>query len=658
MLLLISGRALSQNAYYDALYCASLRPIDADPSQYEGIHFTEGEKGIMKEMRTFLENPFNSKSRPDFVRIKSIFKKIKDSESANSINSKLAGLELISLLSPILNMSNLSSAQTDTLLYGLTIYLSEEFRKGYMNSYLNGINKVIRESPELKIIFPLTYEKLITFDPIRYKELGNEMKMVFDEDLGSSISNLQKHIKNPKIEGKFLSKIFCENVRKTRIYPYFDMSISVSNKLINGVHPSDIMGYLDEEYFQKKNFDTTISSSVHLVNILQRNLRDTASTNSQFSNVWINFEKLSKLNSPRPQAYFLALLRLDDKIFFDNHKIPGIDFSLLKSFDITKVDEDGVLSKAFPDLKKNVLVDLLSILTKTDEFTRLKDKKLLEDQNFSLFMKNSLDILMLINKITNRSETKAEILDKSEKILAMSNSVILVYNGIRVKNYINIPLHIDVILKSLNDFDPAVLIKSDYTEFLKNLDRLSSFSSGIVSAKTSEEVSVVIKSFAAPPASFINKRGDGFRVTLGAMPAIYVASEKLKDDIKTTATNFGLSLPLGLDFTLLPKFFSVKGNWASLGLFAQAIDLGAMLNYRLTTAANSLPDKVGWGAIFSPGVTLSLGLPKTPWNIQVGYQRGPELRKITKTGNGDLLASDRWLIRLAYDIPLLKILGR
>jgi hypothetical protein len=140
------------------------------------------------------------------------------------------------------------------------------------------------------------------------------------------------------------------------------------------------------------------------------------------------------------------------------------------------------------------------------------------------------------------------------------------------------------------------------------------------------------------------------------MPGLSFAYEKLdtlgaKDDYKA---NIGLSLPVGLDIsTRLCE--SKNGKRASIGLFLQVIDLGAMLNYRLQSSSNTLPDKVGWSAIFSLGVSLSYGFPESPWSIQLGYQRGPELRKITKDGNGALFPSDRIQIRFAYDIPLLRI---
>jgi hypothetical protein len=219
-----------------------------------------------------------------------------------------------------------------------------------------------------------------------------------------------------------------------------------------------------------------------------------------------------------------------------------------------------------------------------------------------------------------------------------------------------LPVYLGNILSNLSE-KTSKDDTDDFNKLIGKIDKFSGFSSGIVSAKTSAEVSKVISNFAAPPASFISKRQEsGIRLTLGAMPGLSFAYEKLdtlgaSDGYKA---NVGLSLPIGLDVTT--RLYEGKtGKRASIGLFLQVIDLGAMLNYRLQSSASTLPDKVGWSAIFSPGVSLSYGFPDSPWNIQVGYQRGPELRKITKEGNGALFPSDRYQIRLAYDIPLLRI---
>ncbi len=764
------SNVFAQNAYYDAIYCASLRPGDFE---IDGtITLSKGDNAILSEMIEFHKDPF-SKKRPDFNRVRTIFSKIKSIQTGAQDKSAIAGLEVLGLLSPIFNLSKMSSAQTDTLLYGLTVYLAEEFRKGYMHTYMNGVKNTIGKSGELRVLFPMTYQKISTFDPIRYKDFGNEMKAVFDDDLGSSLENLMKHIAEPdtKLTYSVLDSTYCSNLREKDIYPYLGLTASMGQKLINGIHPSDVLGFLDEKYYKSdvKN-EKKIGETIHLLNILQRNLRDTATRQSnQFSNVWLNFEKLSKLNNQEVSKYFLALVQKEDSVFFEKElKLKG--------------KNSAQYYELYNTLKRDKITPLLSILTKLDELTKLKDKSLLEEKNFEIYLKNVGELVALVETTTNTLKSP-----KLKNVVAITSNVFQIYNAVRVKNYSNLPVYLgnilselsglkrmekDELIKMMNyeidiikdkDFKKSIdkgvkdeikdEIKSKFLSYvneyqkdskmlgdsiliygksvkdslnnkktkkdslivkeifssvtldnlikhkdlikenkfinlenllvkflsiessLKNckiisnsisqynfqplitsIDKFSGFSSGIVSAKTSADVSKVISNFAAPPASFISKRQEsGVRFTLGAMPGLSFAYEKI-DTVGSDGykANVGLSLPIGLDITTR-LCENKKGKRSSIGLFLQVIDLGAMLNYRLQSSANTLPDKVGWSAIFSPGVSISIGLPETPWSIQVGYQRGPELRKITKDGNGALLPSDRFQIRLAYDIPLLRI---
>ena len=638
--LLISINTFSQNAYYDALFCASLDTADANHNNYQSFSFNGGDKVVLSNFKLFLEKPFEP-GKPNFERVKGIFQKIKASEQISDRASGLAGLELVSLLAPIFNLSKMSSGQTDTLLYGLTIYLADEFRKGYMQTYMNGIEKSIGKTGELRILFPQTYQKLLTLDPLKYQDFGNEMKSVFDEDLGNSLENLTKHIDKPIIEkdvNYVLDKALCEAINKNSYYPYFSLTSTIGQKLINGVHPSDIMGYLDEKYY--KDNDTVkkkIGNQIHFLNILQRNLRDTSTRqNNQFSNVWLNFEKLSKLNNPNAMKYFIALILKEDEEFFK---------SKIDSLKDGKLIEKNLFNK----YKKENITPLLSILTKLDELTKLKDKSLLEEKNFAMYLKNVGEIVELLATNTNKAE-------QVDKIMNITNNVFQTYNAIRVKNYSNLPVYLSNIL---SNFDSSK--NSELANRFKKIDNFSSFSAGIVSAKTSQDVNKVIKNYVASPATFTEKREVGFKINVNAMPGIKYDFENttlLKkdktDSVSVTGQNIGLSLPVGIDFTL----FSCSK--VSYGLFVQAIDLGAMLNYRLTSNANTLPDSVGFKSVLSPGVSLSVGLPNTPLTIQLGYHWGPVLRNITdgKTVLASNTNTGSVHIRIAYDIPLFKIKGR
>jgi hypothetical protein len=796
-LLGILNQATAQNAYYDALFCASLNSKDL--TSKDGL--TEGEKEVLKVCEDFVDKPFDN-PKPDFARVRAILQKQRAvGLSTREFENQFAGTSIISLAAPLLNFSRLSTAQVDTLLYGLTIYFADEFRRGYMQTYLNTFEKSIGKTAELEILFPATYEKLRTFDPIRYKEIGNELKLVFNEDLSSSLEHLISHVESPesfqpKTNQVFalLNPDFCNTLRSKREYKHLKLSAEIAQKLIDGVHPADIIGYLDAKYYD--DGDPTLvelGKSLHLLNILQRNLRDTtAKVNGQFSNVWINFEKLSQLNTLEKQKFFLALLMNEDDSFFNN---------TLNPIRITS-------SSTFNDLKsKCKLTELLSTLVKIDEFIKLKNKALFEEQNFLPLMKLTGDLVKLALVQENQGRV--------DHYVSLSNEVFLTYNAIRTKNYGNLPTQIGNIIKLLtknnsgsdvlgqplealvksvidrindqvaplnnanayrqimnspfgpllesygssektfyelfnnrNAIPPAlttyyqyidkrlrdnlgtpnndafiktlsseieVLTKKDFTskwqQKIKNLmkdaleahkdatldaalipsltttiktglesksiyikidsallkiaqnskispliqqiDKWSGFMAASVSAKTSEEVSDVVKRYVNPPSSYIDKRNHPFTITIGGMPGLYLGRERLLDTLgksKECKTTLGLTLPVGLDFGF------ATGKNSNVSIFASIIDLGALLSYRLNTNANTLPDEFNFKQFLSPGVSVGWGFPNTPLTLSAGYQYAPQLRKLNKNATSEVLSNaHRWQIRIAYDIPLFSI---
>ena len=519
--------------------------------------------------------------------------------------------------------------------------------------------------------------------------------------------------------------------------------------------------------------------AVHFYNILQRSLRDTSAIdNAENASVWINFEKLNKLKSVAEKVYFLALIYQEDKDFFGkvakNYLSTDINSLTATSF------VNGPLSctacnTAFSTLKGKSIAELLSILTRMDEYIRLKKVSLTDEQNFLPFMQMTGELVQLGFSFANNNPA---VNQRIRQYANLASEVYQIYNAVRVKNYANIPTHIGNVLKAIEEdsgnrlqtdlsgriitafqerLTPALssllsstvaepkrlyrLLKENLQEsdklainyttkqklieifatnwtnesairlaitnqltsgityapllsdLIHRIDYWSGFTSGVVSATSSSEVNDVIRKFASPPSSFIDKRTNPFTITVSGMPGLFVGREKLDPNSRLSVpqnttvvqgqtgtpattpavntsltadggfkTTIGLSLPIGFDFSLRlgHRQDESQSSW-SLGLFAQLIDLGAMLNYRLNTQANSLPDAVTLRSLVSPGLTLNAGLPNSPVTIGFGYQYTPALRHISKEAHGestgDLLNAHRWQLRLAYDIPIFRIFG-
>ncbi|HYG15622.1 MAG TPA: hypothetical protein VEC12_07695, partial [Bacteroidia bacterium] len=97
--------------------------------------------------------------------------------------------------------------------------------------------------------------------------------------------------------------------------------------------------------------------------------------------------------------------------------------------------------------------------------------------------------------------------------------------------------------------------------------------------------------------------------------------------------------------------------WSSTILLSM-VDIGAVAAFRFTNdSAEEIPT-VQLQDIFSPGIFYSLGFPNSPVSLNIGYQMGPLLRKVTVQSNQYGQSYSRFSIALCVDIPLLNFYTR
>ncbi|QKZ14130.1 hypothetical protein [Spirosoma sp. KUDC1026] len=735
LLCFITSNCFGQTAYYDALFCASLRPEDC--AELNGL--TGADEKVMDELKGFLERPFDTlKPLPDFARARLILRRQQAMDDFGSKSSGATGIQAANLLLSFFNVSSLSPAQSDSLLNGITIYFEKGFRREYAQTYIRLFDRSIGKVGELQVLFPATHAKMRTFDPARYKSLGNELKAVFDDDMAHSLTYLMNHIDNPDTDKKYqlLTPAWCARVSQLNEYKYIKLSASIGQKLIDGVHPGNIIATLANNY--EDGYPKDLKDKFFVLNLLQQALRDTAASTSGGKNVWIDVEKLGKLDTPLKRAYFTALLYHADRTKFTSFFDPKLI--------IPDKPRDTLTTKfaAYNTIGPKV-TGILSLLGQMDNYSHLKGQDLFTEQNFLPFMEMMVDVVKLIDKREN-AQLSTTILKNG----------FLLYNAIRVKNYQNMPHYVAETLKPalvkyskknispllkakvfsdstkfnkqtflekirqnkdstlnefidgnsiLNDLFPKDTIKKNSKEILnyfskisyqadsialgmldlfQKIDKVTAFTSGVVSATSSEGISDVISQFAAPSSTAVDKRGTPFSITVTGMPGLYVGMERfVPEQVPTSFTatnnyrfNGGITLPIGVDFT-----FALRDLWGkkkksldnnppnpfSLGVFASVIDLGAMLNYRLANNSNTLPEHVPWQSILSPGVSVVLGFPNSPLTLGLGYQYGPKLRKFKQENatpsaqpqeTPDELNTHLFQLRLAYDIPLFRVVGR
>ena len=675
--------SFSQNAYYDAQYLSSVSVAelnnilsasdknnpDFNPPKIAKqtpppISLSEHETIVLKDYILFLQNPFDPQiSNLDLRALKTSIDKYNKYVEANRIFSTshfAPGLgAALSIIPSILGGNfSLSPEQQTKIIDGLTKYYAEEFRKAQLLSYIQTLESTIGKIGELQILFPKTYDKLRVADPTRFPELGDEYKAIFNEDLKLVIEHLINHIDTySEPSGSDKDKTFkllnATNVSAIKSHDYYEcfrIAADVGSKLCNNYHPVDLLNHLDNKYYYDPTYYDQVNSAslalsnpdkmykkllrvLHGLNIVQKNILDTTkSKDNQFANVWLNLQDLKKLDTKDEWLFFAGLIYQQDREFFDRYffKATGKNLATVTASDIANL--------------KTRMDAILAVLVEIQDFrSNLKEENLKD--NFAAYMELVLKSMQSANNFFDGSLNipKADF----GRYIKLADYTIKIYDNARKKDYNNtIYYAVEILGEFLGE-------EATYLDVVSTIDHYGNFMTDVINAKNSDETKEVIKKFAAPPASFVLKREYQRTFSITGQPGYFISMEKLDGKDQKFKFVSGITLPLGLEFTFKNK--NGNENSASWGVFAQLIDLGAILNFRVDDETSTLPDLVEFKQIFSPGVSFNYGFKNSPVTIGLGYQYTPELRKVTESGNEIYLNGHRVFLRLAWDIPLINI---
>jgi len=197
-----------------------------------------------------------------------------------------------------------------------------------------------------------------------------------------------------------------------------------------------------------------------------------------------------------------------------------------------------------------------------------------------------------------------------------------------------------------------------------------SFVAAVTQAKNADEVALAIEAAALPSGSARIKREKAFNVSLNAYTGLFYGHESINDlTIKNGHwwNTFGVAAPVGVAISRGQRrlFWPFCGEGhASYSLFISVIDLGAVAAYRFRDDTTAQVPTIKLKNIFSPGLFLSVGLPKTPLSLNFGAQVGPNLRKIDNDSSAR--PSDdaehrtywRYSMSLVVDIPVVNLFSR
>ncbi len=233
----------------------------------------------------------------------------------------------------------------------------------------------------------------------------------------------------------------------------------------------------------------------------------------------------------------------------------------------------------------------------------------------------------------------------------------------------------------------AFVMRARDHEAIAFISKLAGFLNDVGYSKNSKELARVIEAYALPPGSYKMKRASWRSFDINAYVGAYYGHEWLnvKDkngqEIKSSGGVYGLTAPIGFAFskTLGRKIrgreipieieskhidhperikLGSRNSWEKTGttftLFFSVIDIGSVVSFRLNSE-ESLPTKVKWDQVISPGAHINIGIPKTPLVFATGYQYTPKLRRINADNVDQQANANRVYASIRFDLPLFNI---
>lgn len=559
--------------------------------------------------------------------------------SRTSTSGKLSA----SIISTPTNILSALSNQQTVIIDGIAKYYADEFREAQTVSYMNIFRSYFDEIGEFKILFPSTYLKLKNTDPSSFPDIGNSLKLAFSDDLGRLVENLIEYIDNPDTENDknyiWLKNENISKIKSNNLYNSLKISVDIASKVVNNCHPSELLQSLDNKYYVTNgSLNTGISnriiSLIHVINTIQKNLIDTTRTPDQFSNIWISQNHLMEL-SQKEWVLFTGIIYQQDRSFF-KEKLR------INDYNTTEIPNK---IKSYINIISASLSELQSIKSNFE-----KDNNTI---TFSKYIQFYVKTLENSNELLFRGESKNDD-ELFEKFVILAKNTVKIYENTTSNNYTN---SIDCLLQIIQQIIPD----ENNNQNIEKLLHYGRFMADVINIDSSEQMKELIKRYAAPPSSYITKRYNNFTFSVTGQPGYFLGFEKLDNEGENFELISGITLPIGFDLTFggkHDKIINERRNKPSISIFTQIVDLGAVLNFRLIDSDSSLPDKIDIKQILSQGISLNYGFKNSPWTLGVGYQRTPQLRKVTIGGNEIYPQGDRYYLRLACDIPLFYVYPR
>jgi len=648
VLFLLFKNANSQIAYYDAVQ------IRNNYITVAGTSFTfKGDPSSMTAICKILKNYLPDVHRNNLALTESQVLQLYTSNKflQNQANTLVGGASATTV-GPASVLAAAGDLDVTNLADGLAKFLVERTKEELNAAFFENFKKKINEPgyEDALILFPQTCATLnaIGSQIYNYQAYISALRESFEGDINGLLSNLPKIINDARHTFFFNANPKLKSICLSAIY--------IGNGLLSKEQPGKIIADFDNSYFDAWNVTgnntNDIKESFRTFQLFSESLRSKGT-----DHYWIDKDSLNiMLNDPITLQIYFGLL-------YQQAGAKGIVFSTGTFQSILSANLLGIanINKANSYLKE--FIKYTEILKQRIKNVSVADKDKLTFQDYYNFYSSALDVVEYagaINKFPglNGLNLGSDFASFIKIARAGGNTAL----DINRKNYSS------AIINVYQIYDYAFVATN--TKFKSFLLKYGSFVASVSQAQNSDEVKKAIEAAVLPSGSSRIKRETPFNVSINSYVGLFLGKENINgvQNDNRLANSYGLTAPVGVSISRGHSFLFLgtgKKGWAdnkygwSSSLFISLIDLGAVAAYRFEDSETDQVPTIQLKHIFSPGLFISTGIPKSPLSFNFGAQVGPALRKINTeiTHSADISNKTyiRYSISLCVDIPLLNL---
>ena len=564
-------------------------------------------------------------------------------------------------------ISSIGNLDVTNVADGLAKFIVERTKQELSVAFFERFKQDLDSIKQIQILFPATFSALQAIDQeiYNYSAYLNLIRESFQKDLVFLLPNIEKLVNDS-----------CMNIlfdKYPEIRTMLSSAVYIAWEFSEGKHPGDIIHdylYLHANENSLNEIDPNLYPSLQTLDMFSQSLRS-----KQNGRYWVTTDSLKLLFEDN--TTFIIYLGL----IYQQAQNEAIRFNDKNLTDIMFEWKDTTL------YYKNYISGLMSKCKQADYyFTTIKQKINTGDdkptyQDYYSFYDATLNIAESVfeNPWTSQLFPNTNMVNDFFK---SARSLGNIYVDIYEKQYTSAVVEFGSIYSCLTDKRITALInqinnqiKNEDNNAIKEklkakrlrLERMQkvgplilkygSFAANVANAENSDEVQEAIEAIALPAGSSCVKRETAFNVSLNAYCGLTLPGYNF--NAGSNYFSWGMTAPVGIatswggrKFLCLPRH---REGHFSHSIFLSIIDIGAITAFRFKNDSVVSVQKIQLKDIISPGVFYTLGIPKTPVSINVGYQITPLLNTVTPEENTFLPGTSRISFSICVDLPVLNL---